>query len=172
MKRSLVLAAGLAFFLAIQADKVEAQVSFGPQVVLFDFDEIGIGARVDIGLTDTFGIEEGFFEGLFASLNANYLLIDGVDSPLLINANANVPLSVDAGINPFVGAGINHYRFSSPTVNIGGIPVGGGSWSASGLNLLAGLFFDLGAVPGFAELQYSTTGSGFLSLTGGVLFGG
>ncbi len=163
MKRWIVMLASLAFLVAVQpAEEAEAQVMFGPQVVLWDFEELGIGARVDFGLADAFGIEDGFFEGLFGSANVSYLLLDGDGTPLDINLNANVTFDVDANIRPYAGAGINHLRFS----------FGGFTVSNSGLNLLGGLFFDLGSVPAFGELKYSTSGAGFLTLAGGVLFGG
>ena len=161
MKRWLALLAGATFlFVAIPADEAEAQVAFGPQLILFDLDELGIGARVDIGLGDTFGIEEGVFQNLFASLRGSYL----VDSPdglteLVFDFNAAVPFDADMAFTPYAGAGINHYRVSN-----------GGSISFSGLNLLGGLEFDIG-IPAFLELQYSTTSVGYLSLSAGVLFG-
>ncbi len=168
MRKSLVIAAAVALLLAAQVERAEAQVRFGPQVALFDFDDLGVGVRVDVGLSDAFGIEDGFFQGLFASGNVNYLFTDGVDTALLINANANVPFSVEAAVTPYAGAGFNHWRYTWDN------PFGPGSttFSASGLNILGGLFFDLGGIPAFGELQYSTTGAGFLTLSGGILFGG
>jgi hypothetical protein len=63
---------------------------------------------------------------------------------------------------PYAGAGVNRFRVSAD----------GASAGESGLNLLGGIFFDLGAVPSFLELQYSTTGTGQLSMSFGLLFGG
>lgn len=160
MKRWTWLAA-LALLLPFLAQPAQAQVSFGPQVVLWDFEELGIGARVDFGLGDAFGVEDGPFEHLFGSVNVSYLLISGV-TPLSINANAAVPFETDSAVTPYAGAGINHLRFSSSGVTS----------SNSGLNLLGGIFFDLGAFPAFGELQYSTTGVGFLTLAGGIMLGG
>ncbi|MEX2529632.1 MAG: hypothetical protein WD960_02580 [Gemmatimonadota bacterium] len=166
MKRWLGLLAALTFLFPLIPAQAEAQVSFGPQVVLWDFEELGVGARVEFGLADAIGIEDGFFESLYGSVNTSYLFIDGDGTNLVFNVNGNVPIAMDGGLRPYVGAGLNHFRSS--------ISVGGTSFSssASGLNLLGGLLLDLGEIPAFGELQFSTTGDGFLSLTGGVLFGG
>ena len=162
-KGMFVVAAAL--LMALPAQRAEAQVSFGPQLVIWDFEEVGLGARVDFGLSDTFGIEDGFFQGLFGTVYGNYIFQDPGTS-ILFNVNAAVPIQTDGGFSPYVGAGLNHYRFS---VTFFGETV---SSSSSGLNLLGGTFFDLGSIPAFAELQYSTTGAGFLSVSAGVLFGG
>jgi len=164
MKKWFAVLAAFAFLLAVQPQEAEAQVSFGPQVVLWDFEEVGIGARVDIGLGESLGIEEGFFEELFASINGNYVFGVGDLTVLLFNANASVPFEIDAAVTPYAGTGLNHWRVSGT----GPFASGG----ATGLNLLGGIFFGLGDIPAFAELQYSTTGFGFLSVSAGVLFGG
>lgn len=161
-----LIAMSVAIFMALPAQRAEAQVSFGPQLVLWDFSDLGIGARVDFGLAESFGIEEGFFQDLFGTVNANYLLQDGDGTSLAFNVNGAVPIQTDGPISPYVGAGINHYRFSFSGF---GESV---SASSSGLNILGGTFFTLGTIPAFGELQYSTTGAGFLTLSGGVLFGG
>lgn len=161
-----LIAMSVALFMVLPAQRAEAQVSFGPQLVLWDFSDLGIGARVDFGLADSFGIEEGFFQGLFGTVNANYLLQDGDVTTLAFNVNGAVPIQMDGPISPYVGAGINHFRSSVDT------DFGDFSSSSSGLNILGGTFFNLGTIPAFGELQYSTTGAGFLTLSGGVLFGG
>jgi hypothetical protein len=162
MKKWPVLVAGLAFLLAAPAEKAEAQVMFGPQVTLWDFDELGIGGRVDLGLGDMFGIEEGAFQDLFGSVSGNYLLDTGDVTVLVFDLNVAVPFNVEAAVTPYAGAGINLVRSS----------FSGFSDTSSGLNLLGGLFFDLGAIPAFAQLAYWTTGAGGLTLSAGVLFGG
>lgn len=159
MKRYMLLA-GLALFLAVPATEAAAQVTFGPQIVLWDFEEIGIGARVDFQLGEAIGIDEGVLQDLFASVNANYILVSDV-TMLMFNANAAVPFDIDAAVVPYAGAGLNHLRQS----------VSGASFSWTGLNLLGGIFFDLGNFPAFAELQYSTSANGFLSLSAGIFLG-
>ncbi len=179
MKKFLFAAMAFAFLLAVPPSEAEAQVSFGPQAVLWDFDEFGLGARADFGLADALDIEEGAFSQLRASTNVSYLFGDSQRfnggeaswSGLLINANAIVPFETDGAITPFAGAGINHTRFSS-SVSGNGFAFGSFSGSSSGLNLLGGIEFDLGAVPAFTELQYSTSGAGNLNLSLGVMFGG
>ncbi len=170
MKRWYILLALVGFLFALPAQEAEAQVAFGPQVVLWDFDEIGVGARVDFGLADAIGIEDGFFQDLYGSFNANYLFLDGDATSLVFNLNGNVPLDLDTDLNPYIGAGINHWR-TSVTFNFLGVSEKVTS-SASGLNILGGLKFGLGDIPAFAEAQYSTSGAGFLTISFGVLFGG
>jgi opacity protein-like surface antigen len=161
MRRWHVLVVALAFLLTVPAAKAEAQVAFGPQVVLFDFEDIGVGGRVDVGLGQAFGIQEGLLQGLFGSFNGNYIFNDGDVTQLVFNANVAIPFDVAGTIAPYAGAGINHNRVS----------VSGFSASSSGLNLLGGVFLGLGNLPAFAELQYSTTGAGYLTLSFGLLFG-
>lgn len=165
MKKLACIALAAAFLVvSTPAEEVQAQVAFGPQAVLWDFDDFGIGARVDWNMGEAFDIDEGFFENLTGSFNANYVFDDFNDATTLIfNINAHVPFDIDAGVTPFAGTGINHYRISVD---------GPFSFSGSGLNLLGGIMFGLGDIPAFTELQYSTTGAGFISLSFGVLFGG
>jgi hypothetical protein len=151
----------LAFLLTVPAAEVDAQVAFGPQIVLFDFEDVGVGARVDVGLGQTFGIQEGALQGLFGSFNGNYIFNDSDVTQLVFNANVAVPFEVAGTLRPYAGAGINHLRLSYE----------GFSASSSGLNLLGGVFLGVGNLPAFAELQYSTSGNGYLSLSVGVLFG-
>lgn len=153
-------------FLFGKSQEAEAQVQFGPQVAFWDFEEIGVGGKVQFGLGEAFGIDDGPFAGLYGSFDGNYILADGDATPLLFNLNAGVPFQVDAAITPYAGVGINHWRIS------GGDEQVSVSFSASGLNLLGGLEFDMGAVPAFGQLAYSTSGAGFLTISGGVLFGG
>jgi opacity protein-like surface antigen len=179
MKKVLFAVVAFTFFLAVPPTEAQAQVTFGPQVVLWDFDEFGLGARGDFELGGALEIEEGAFSALRASTNASYLFGDsqqfnGTDaswSGILINANAIVPFEIDGAVTPFAGAGINHTRFSS-SVSGNGFQFGSFSGSSSGLNVLGGIEFDLGAVPAFTELQYSTSGAGNLNLSLGVMFGG
>ncbi len=162
MKKWFVVLAALAFLIVIPSQEAEAQVSFGPQVGLWDFDELTIGGRVDIGLGDSFGIEEGVFQNLFASIDGNFVTGFGDATALMFGANANVPFDIEADVTPYAGAGINVFRLSATGV----------SSTNSGLNLLGGIFFGVGEIPAFAQLQYSTTGNGFVSISVGVLFGG
>jgi opacity protein-like surface antigen len=178
-KWSVVLASLFIMAAMMPAEEAEAQVSFGPQLVLWDFDEPAVGARVNFGLADAFGIEDGFFQNLAASINGSYIFGDSESigtetwswSGLLINVNAIVPFDIEAGVTPYAGAGINHTRFSS---DFSGIGIGsfGFSGSSSGLNILGGVELPLGSIPAFAELQYSTSGAGNLSVSLGVMFGG
>jgi hypothetical protein len=160
MTKRHLLVAGLAILLALPPAEAKAQVAFGPQVVLFDFDDLGIGGRVDFGLAETVGIQEGLLQGLFGSFNGTYLLTEGDVTQLLFNLNAATTFDLQGTMTPYAGLGLNHYRAS----------FSGFSSSSSGLNLLGGVFLNIG-MPAFAEVQYSTTGAGFISLSFGVLFG-
>jgi opacity protein-like surface antigen len=178
-KWSAVLAGVAIMFAVVPTPEAEAQTTFGPQFVLWDFDKPAVGARVNFGLASTFGIEDGFFSDLAASINGSYIFGDSESfgneewswSGLAINVNGIVPIDIEAGVTPFVGAGINHTRFSS---SFSGTGLGsfGFSGSSSGLNLVGGVELPLGGLRTFAELQYSTTGTGPLSVSVGVLFGG
>jgi opacity protein-like surface antigen len=168
MKRWFTLALALAVLGALHPGTAQAQVSFGPQVVLVDFDDLAVGARVDFGLGKALGIEEGVFQSLFGTVNGNYVFLEGDVTNLIFNVNGAITFEVDAPITPYAGAGINISRWSISEDVLGRTF----SDTNSGLNLLGGLFFDLGGIPAFGELQYSTTGSGYISLSFGVLFGG
>lgn len=150
--------------LAMLPTEAEAQVTFGPQVSLWDFEEVGIGAKVDVGLGESLGIEDGTFQNLSASFDGNYMFGTGDLTMTLFNLNAQVPFDIDAGVTPYAGTGLNHWRVSGT----GPFASGG----TSGLNILGGLSFDLVQVPAFTQLQYSTTGFGYLTVSGGVMFGG
>lgn len=152
----------VALFFLGQAEEGEAQVSFGPQVMLWDFEEAGVGGKIQYELGDALEIDDGVFEGLYGAFDGNYIFGFGDGTALMFNVNAAVPFSTDAAVTPFAGAGINHWRVSSD---------GPFSVSASGLNLLGGLEFDLGAVPAFAQLAYATSSAGFLTVSAGVMFG-
>lgn len=152
----------VALFLFGQSEEAEAQVSIGPQVALWDFDELAVGGKLQYELGDTFGIEDGTFQDLYGAFDVQYLIDHPAGSPLNFNLNAGVPFDIDAGVTPFAGAGINYLRWSGEGMF--------GSVSSSGLNLLGGLEFDAG-VPIFAQLAYSTGWAGVLTLSGGVMFG-
>jgi hypothetical protein len=136
----------IALFLAVPATEATAQVTFGPQLVLFDVEDLGIGARVDFQLGDLFGAEEGPFSALFATANGNYVF-NGVDNltTLVFNGNAAVPFAVEAAVTPYAGAGLNLIRSSFEDF----------SDNSTGLNILGGVFFDLSGIPAFAELLSS-----------------
>lgn len=177
--RQIILAGLVLLLVAVPARQAEAQVSFGPQLVFFDFEQLGVGGRVDFGLADAFGIEDGFFQSLKGSANASYVFGDSEEftggsvgwDATVFNVNAVVPFVVESSVAPYAGAGINHTRYSTD-FDGPDLPGFGYSGSSSGLNILGGIGFGLGALPAFAEIQYSTSGSGYLTLSGGVMFGG
>jgi len=165
MKKSIAVLVAAMALIALPASDLSAQVALGPQFVLVDVEEPAIGVRVDFGLGEAFGIQDGFFEGLFGTVNGNYVFVDGPGTNLVFNANLAVPITTAAAVSPYVGAGFNINRYS---VDVAGVNV---SNNNTGLNLLGGLFFNIGALPAAVEAQYSTTGSGYLSLGAALLFG-
>lgn len=162
MRKWQPLILGLVLAAAWPAAEARAQVRVGPQVVLFDLEDVGVGGRLDIGLGEAFSIQEGFLQGLFASVNANYVFQEGDVSTLVLNGNLAVPFSTQTAVTPYVGVGFDHTRTSVEGFDE--------SFNDSGLNVLGGLFFDMGRFPAVAEVQYSTTGNGYLTLALGLLF--
>lgn len=166
--RMLLLIVVPAFLLA-DGDAAEGQVSVGPQLLVFDMEEVGIGGRLDVELGEPLGIEQEPFSGLFGSAHANYVFSNSDVSWLLFDFNPAVPFEIEPAVTPYAGAGLNVTRVSIDDF----------SDTNAGLNLLGGLLFDLGNVPAFAEVRFSTTsvgtglgGSNFISLSGGVHLGG
>lgn len=193
MNRSIVMLACLGLFAVVQpAERAAAQVTFGPQVTLADLSELGIGGQVEFGLADAFGIEEGPMSNLTGFVNISYLFgapygafrfYDDLDfglgssgfssSAVAFNVGGKVPFEIEAGVTPYVGGGINftNVRLSYED-NLGSRFSESVSSTDGGINLLGGINFELGELPGSAELGYVSSGPGYLSLTFRVMFGG
>jgi len=161
-KWGMLLAMAAFVFVTFSADEARAQVMFGPQLTLIDFDDLGIGVRGDYALGDALGLEEEFLRYMKVSADVNYILDGGDATTFHFNVNGLIPFEIDAGFVPYAGAGLNHVRSSFDD----------GSSSFSGLNVLGGVMFGLADFPAFAQLQYSTSGLGFLSVSFGVMLGG
>ncbi|CAN5667598.1 hypothetical protein BH23GEM11_BH23GEM11_16610 [soil metagenome] len=140
----------------------QALIQFGPQLTLVDFEDLGIGIRGDYALGDALGLEEEFIRYMKLSADVNYILEGSDATTLHFNVNGLIPFEVDLAFVPYAGAGLNHVRSSFE----------GSSSNFSGLNLLGGAMFGLADLPAFVQVQYSTSGLGFLSVSFGVLFGG
>ncbi|TVP45216.1 MAG: hypothetical protein EA350_09725 [Gemmatimonadales bacterium] len=158
----MLLAMAALAVITFSASEARAQVMFGPQLTLVEFEHLGIGVRGDYALGDMLDLEEGWFQHTKVSADLTYVFQDSDFTTFHFNVNGLVPFEIDADFVPYAGAGLNHVRQS----------VEGASGSFSGLNLLGGVTFGLAEIPAFAQIQYSTSGLGFLTVSFGVLFGG
>ena len=160
---------------AVGAAGAEAQ-RFGVQANYGTDSELGVGARVEIGLPFA---STGTFSQTFLIGSFDYFFDCGFDgfgdsdafdcSYWEINANAAVPL-VASGINPYVGAGLNYANYSVD------VDTGFGDFDSSGsevgLNILGGLRFPLGGLSAYGEGRFELGGGEQLVLTFGILVGG
>lgn len=174
MKRwSWILA--VALVLPFLAQPAQAQVSFGPQLAWGDATDLGIGARAEFGLGEAFGFTESPFAELYGSATATYFFWDcgggfgpgGADldcNYIELNANGAIPFEIDAGVTPFVGAGLHLGRTSVSSSGFSD------SDTEVGLNILGGLQFPLGGYGGFVEGKFGLTGADQFVLSTGILF--
>lgn len=156
--------AAIAALLVIATTDAQAQ-AFGVQGNWGDDTDLGIGARLELGLPNLFTTEPplsntfliGSFDWFFPDR------CDNVDdcSYWELNGNLAVPITA-SGIDPYAGAGLNIARAS----------VLDASDTEVGLNLLGGLRFALGGASAFGEGRFVLGGSEQFVLTVGVLLGG
>jgi hypothetical protein len=160
----MLLAMAAFVVVTFSASEARAQVMFGPQLTLVDFSDLGIGVRGDYALGDALGLEEEFLRYMKVSADVNYILGGSDVTTLHFNVNGLIPFEIDTDFDfvPYAGAGLNHVRSSFDDR----------SESFSGLNLLGGIMFGIADTPAFAQVTYSTSGLGFLSVSFGVMFGG
>jgi opacity protein-like surface antigen len=171
MSRIALFVGALAIFAVAQP--ADAQVRFGPHLAWGEDTDLGIGGRLLFDLADVFGVTDGFFEDLTGQGGATYYFWDcnssatSVDcSALQFDFDALVPFTIESSVTPYAGAGFHLARFSVDT------PVSDGSETEFGVNILGGIFFDLGGLDAFAEAKLGLAGAEQLSLSAGVLFGG
>jgi hypothetical protein len=153
--------------LVIGTADAEAQ-AFGAQVSWGDDTDIGIGARLEYGLPGLL-TSQGALANTYLIGSFDWFFPDcpsGVDCTFWeINANLAVPIT-SSTVDPYAGAGLNIARAS----------VESGTFEASdtevGLNLLAGLRFNLGNLGAFGEGRFVLGGADQFVLTFGVLLGG
>lgn len=168
MKKLMFMVAAFMCLIGVQTG--QAQVSFGPQLAWSDAVDLGLGARVEFGLADLFGIEDGVFANLYASASGTYFFPEcpGSSCSLVeLNPNAVVPFEMDATVTPFVGAGLHLARskWSVPDASISDTD------TDVGLNILGGIKFPIGNLGGFAEGNFGISGAEHFTLSAGVLFG-
>lgn len=141
---------------------------FGAHVNWANDFELGVGARYEHSLTNTFSqnppMSNAFFIGQF-----DYYLdpCDPGDCTIFeLNPGIAVPLNA-TNLRPYLGAGLNIARIS---VDMGSF--GTASNTEVGLNLLGGLKFGLGGMQAYSEARLSLGGGEQFALSFGLLFGG
>lgn len=176
MKRLTILVVGLGLWLT--AAPVQGQVAFGPLLAWGDDSDVGVGGRVDFGLGDALGIDEGAFQNLFGSAGATYFFTDctpGFDfdevdcSWFEINGNLGVPFTIeDSSIAPYAGTGLHLARVS---VDHPGTAFDNDDTEV-GLNLFGGISFPISDLAGFVEGKFELAGGEQFVLSTGIMFGG
>lgn len=154
---------GIAAAVAITAGQAQAQ-AIGPQVSWGSDSDIGVGARIELGLpnllTSTGPLASTFLIGSF-----DYFFIDCDEcSYWEANGNLAIPLAASS-VDPYVGAGLNVARASVEFLG------NSASNTEVGVNLLGGLRFPVGGLNAFGEGRFTLGGSEQLVLSFGVLFG-
>lgn len=139
--------------------------AFGIQGSWGDDTDLGIGARLELGLpnllTSQGPLSNTFLIGSFDWFFPDFC--DNIDDCSYYEFNANLAVPITAStIDPYAGAGLNIARMS----------VLDASDTEVGLNLLGGLRFNLGGASAFGEGRFVLGGSEQFVLTLGVLVGG
>lgn len=163
MKTWRVFAAAAAALVIGTAD-AEAQ-AFGAQVNWGSDTDLGIGARLELGLPNLL-TSQGPLANTFLIGSFDYYFPDCDECTFWeLNANLAVPIT-SSTIDPYAGIGLNIAHASVDT--------GAGEFSDTdpGLNLLGGLRFRLGNLGAFGEGRFVLGGSEQFVLTFGVLLGG
>lgn len=156
---------GIATALAISAGNLHAQ-RLGAQLSWGDDTDLGLGARVEVGLPNVFtttgALARTYFIGSF-----DYFFVDCNECTYWeLNGNLAVPIAA-AGVDPYVGAGLNIAHIS---LDLGILD--DQSDTELGVNLLGGVRFPIGTVSSFGEARLELGGGEQFVLTFGVLFGG
>jgi hypothetical protein len=167
--KKLVLMAGCAVLLALPSAG-QAQIQFGPQVAWGSDSDLGVGARIALGMPQ-------IRPGVELHVGGDYFFFDcdsgfsEVDcSWIEVNANLHVPVPVSPTLNTYAGAGLNVARVK---VSVDGF---GDTFSASnteiGLNVLGGLKFSAASFTPFVEASFTLGGGEQFVLRAGILLGG
>jgi hypothetical protein len=154
--------AAVGILIGMATSSAEAQVRFAPQVSYGDDADLGVGGRVNFGLSNTFG-SPGFFgtasfDYFFPGNDVNYWELNG-------NIGWAIP-GVRGNVKPYVGSGLNYGHVSID--NCSGAGCGD---SDVGLNLMGGLnFMTQSKVAPFLEARLELGGGEQFVLTGGLYF--
>jgi hypothetical protein len=156
--------AAVAAAIAIGTADAKAQ-AFGIQGSWGDDTDLGIGARIELGLPNLL-TSQGPFANTFLIGSFDWFFPDFCDdlddcSYWEINTNLAVPIT-SSTIDPYAGAGLN----------IAHVSLFDASDTEVGLNLLGGLRFRVGGLGAFGEGRFVLGGSEQFVLTFGVLVGG
>ncbi|HEX6135196.1 MAG TPA: hypothetical protein VFZ24_14605 [Longimicrobiales bacterium] len=156
--------AAVAAALVIGTADAQAQ-AFGVQGNWSDDFDLGIGARLELGLPNLF-TTEGPFSNTYLIGSFDWFFPD--DDPVEfdyweINANLAIPITATT-IDPYAGLGLNIGHISVDATDTSDTEVG--------LNLLGGLRFNLGNVGAFTEGRFVIGDNDHFVLTFGVLVGG
>lgn len=159
---------------ALLAQPAQAQVDFGPQIAWGDDTDFGVGGRIDFGIGNAFGVDDGPFANLFGSAAATYFFVDcpsNADcSYFEIDGNLAVPFTLEGNsLRPYAGAGIHVARWSVDFDGVG-IPGADVDDTEVGLNLLGGIFFPISDLDGFVQGKFGLAGAEQFVLSAGILF--
>lgn len=161
MYKRLLLMIGAVGMLGGGATNLHAQVRFGGQLGYADDADLGLGARVQVGLPNLNRIQFiGSFDLYFPSS------VSGVDVNYWeINGNLKYDFAISNPMfGPYVGTGL-HLAHASASIQGSGV-----SDTMLGLNILGGMAFHTGPMTPFAELRVEVGGGEQVILTGGLLF--
>ena len=157
-----VLAAAAAILVLAGVSTAQAQgVRFAPEVSLGEDSDFGIGARVNVDLSSTFG-SPGFngiasFDYFFPGDNINYWELNA-------NLTWMVP-GVRGKVRPYVGGGLNYGHGSVDNCT------GNCSDGDVGINLLGGMNLQTRTkIMPFIEAKFTLGGGDQFVLTGGMYF--
>jgi hypothetical protein len=152
-----MLVAATAALLVMTPAALAAQVNLGGQASWADDADLGLGARVAVGLPAV---------PLEAIGSFDYFFPDGDVDYWEINANVAYSFSLPASpVTPYAGGGLSYAHVSAD------LPTGGSaSDSEVGLNVLGGVKFSLPRLQPFAEARVELGGGEQFVLTGGLMF--
>ena len=144
----------------------ERPIRFGVQGSWADDADLGVGARVQVGLAD-------FHEGLRGIASFDYFFPDSDGSIGVVDVdvtywelNANLTYTLKGDLAPYVGTGLN-LAHASAGLAAGAVNLGSESETDLGLNLLGGLRLSNRF---FAEAKLELGGGENFMVSAGLLF--
>lgn len=139
------------------------QLAVGANLNLGSDSDVGIGARLLVGLGEAIPNVEGIgsFDYFFPGGNLDWWEV---------NANLTVPVSITSGFQPYLGGGLNVTNTSMDIVDA--TPEFGDEGETDiGLNILGGLKLPASGATPFVELRTTIGGGSQVVLSAGLLFG-
>ncbi len=139
---------------AVQSAQAQTpDIRVGPELSFADDADLGIGARIEVGIPNTSAFVSGAFDFFFPGGDVDYWELNG-------NFGYGFPLNTTNAVIPYAIGGLNVAHVSS----------GPFSNTELGLNLGGGGRFPLQQVDLFFELRFEVQGGEQVVITGGVLF--